>query len=82
MRSGVRFGDVVARMRALFKKAPAAKEPLDINLIIQEVLTLTHGELQKNRVSLRTEFTAGLRTHPQSVFGRGLFPFVPALFFS
>jgi PAS domain S-box-containing protein len=62
IRDGNRAGDVVARMRALFKKAPAAKEPLDINLIIQEVLTLTHGELQKNRVSLRTEFTAGLPT--------------------
>jgi PAS domain S-box-containing protein len=62
IRDGNRAGDVVSRMRALFKKAPAAKEPLDINLIIQEVLTLTHGELQKNRVSLRTEFTAGLPT--------------------
>jgi PAS domain S-box-containing protein len=62
IRDGNRAGDVVSRMRALFKKAPAAKEPLDINLIIQEVLTLTHAELQKNRVSLRTEFTAGLPT--------------------
>jgi PAS domain S-box-containing protein len=62
IRDGNRAGDVVSRMRALFKKAPAAKEPLDINLIIQEVLTLTHAELQKNRVSLRTKFTAGLPT--------------------
>jgi PAS domain S-box-containing protein len=62
IRDGNRAGDVVSRMRALFKKAPAAKEPLDINLIIQEVLTLTYAELQKNRVSLRTEFTAGLPT--------------------
>ena len=42
----------VLSMRALFKKAPPAKEPLDINLVIQEVLTLTQPELQKNRVSL------------------------------
>jgi PAS domain S-box-containing protein len=62
IRDGNRAGDVVSRMRALFKKAPAAKEPLDINLVIQEVLTLTHAELQKNRVSLRTKFTAGLPT--------------------
>jgi PAS domain S-box-containing protein len=62
IRDGNRAGDVVSRMRALFKKAPAAKEPLDINLIIQEVLTLTHGGLQKNRVSLRTEFSADLPT--------------------
>jgi PAS domain S-box-containing protein len=62
IRDGNRAGDVVSRMRALFKKAPAAKEPLDINLVIQEVLMLTHAELQKNRVSLRTEFAVGLPT--------------------
>ena len=62
IRDGNRAGDVVSRMRALFKKAPAAKEPLDINLVIQEVLMLTQAELQKNRVSLRTEFAVDLPT--------------------
>jgi PAS domain S-box-containing protein len=62
IRDGNRAGDVVSRMRALFKKAPAAKEPVDINLVIQEVLTLTQPELQKNRVSLRTEFAVDLPT--------------------
>ena len=62
IRDGNRAGDVVSRMRALFKKAPAAKEPLDINLVIQEVLMLTQPELQKNRVSLRTEFAVDLPT--------------------
>ena len=62
IRDGNRAGDVVSRMRALFKKAPAAKEPLDINLVIQEVLTLIRAELQKNRVSLRTEFALDLPT--------------------
>jgi signal transduction histidine kinase len=51
-------------MRALFKKAPAAKEPVDINLVIQEVLALTQPELQKNRVSLRTQFAVDLPTAP------------------
>jgi len=60
IRDGNRAGDVVSRMRALFKKAPTAKEPLDINLVIQEVLMLTQPELQKNRVSLRTEFAINL----------------------
>jgi signal transduction histidine kinase len=49
-------------MRALFKKAPAAKEPVDINSVIQEVLTLSQPELQKNRVSLRTQFAVDLPT--------------------
>jgi PAS domain S-box-containing protein len=60
VRDGSRAGDVIARMRALFKKAPAAKEPVDINEVIQEVLILTRTELQKNRVSLRTQFANDL----------------------
>jgi PAS domain S-box-containing protein len=55
VRDGNRAGGVIARMRALFKKAPAADEPVDINEIIQEVLAITQAELQRNRVSLRTE---------------------------
>ncbi|MBV8224917.1 MAG: PAS domain S-box protein [Verrucomicrobia bacterium] len=64
IRDGNRAGDVISRMRALFKKAPAAKEPVDINLVIQEVLTLIQPELQKNRVSLRTQFAVDLPTVP------------------
>jgi signal transduction histidine kinase len=60
IRDGNRAGDVISRMRALFKKAPAAKEPVDINLVIREVLTLSQPELQKNRVSLRTQFAVDL----------------------
>jgi PAS domain S-box-containing protein len=56
VRDGNRASGVIARTRALFKKAPAAKEPFDINEIIQEVLAITQAELQRNRVSLRTEF--------------------------
>ena len=62
IRDGNRAGDVISHIRALFKKAPAAKEPVDINLVIREVLTLTQSELQKNRVSLRTQFAVDLPT--------------------
>jgi PAS domain S-box-containing protein len=55
VRDGSRAGGVIARMRAFFKRAPAAKEPVDINEIIQEVLAITQAELQRNRVSLKTE---------------------------
>jgi PAS domain S-box-containing protein len=60
VRDGNRASDVIARVRALFKKTPAAKEPVDINEIIQEVLAVTQNELQRNRVSLRTEFAKDL----------------------
>jgi signal transduction histidine kinase len=55
VRDGGRASGVIARMRALFKKAPAAKEPVDINEIIQEVLAIAQAELQRNRVSLKTK---------------------------
>jgi PAS domain S-box-containing protein len=55
VRDGSRASGVIARIRALFKKAPAAKEPVNINEIIQEVLAITQAELQRNRVSLKTE---------------------------
>ena len=38
VRDGNRASDVISHMRALFKKAPAAKEPVDINEVVQEVL--------------------------------------------
>ncbi len=60
IRDGSRAGDVITRIRALFKKASAAREPVDINQIIQEVLTLTQSELQKKCISLRTQFANDL----------------------
>jgi PAS domain S-box-containing protein len=60
IRDGNRAGDVVAQMRALFKKASMAKEPLDINEAVKEVVILTHGEARKNKVALRTELVPNL----------------------
>jgi PAS domain S-box-containing protein len=60
IRDGSRAGDVITRIRALYKKASAAREPVDINQIIQEVLILTQSELQKKGISLRTQFTNDL----------------------
>jgi PAS domain S-box-containing protein len=54
VRDGNRAGDVIARIRALFKKAPMPKESLDINELIREVLMLSQGEVRGNRVSVRT----------------------------
>ncbi|MBV8275343.1 MAG: histidine kinase, partial [Verrucomicrobia bacterium] len=60
IRDGNRAGDVITRLRALFKKVPTTKEPLDINDVIQEVLALARSELQRNRVSLRIQFANDL----------------------
>ena len=60
IRDGKRASAVVSRMRALFKKAPTAKEPLEINEAIQEVLALTQNEVHRSRVSLRTKLANDL----------------------
>jgi PAS domain S-box-containing protein len=60
VRDGIRAGDVISRMRALFKKAYAAKEWLNINETIEEVVMLTQSEVRRNKVALRLELAADL----------------------
>ncbi len=60
VRDGIRAGDVIARMRTLFKKAYAAKERLNINETIEEVVLLTQSEVRRNKVALRLELAADL----------------------
>jgi PAS domain S-box-containing protein len=60
VRDGNRVSDVISRMRALFKKAPTAKEWLAVNEAIEEIVILTQGEAQRNGVSLRAELADNL----------------------
>jgi len=60
IRDGNRAGEVVSRMRALFKKARTTKERLDINEAIEEVVILTQSEVRGNKVALRMELAANL----------------------
>jgi C4-dicarboxylate-specific signal transduction histidine kinase len=60
IRDGNRAGDVISRMRALFKKARTATERLDINEAIQEVVILTQSEMRRNNAALRMERAADL----------------------
>jgi PAS domain S-box-containing protein len=55
IRDGNRAGEVISRMRALFKKAGTTKERLDINEAIEEVVILAQSQVQRNRVSLQTQ---------------------------
>src|SRR6478672_13415852 len=45
---GMRAGDIVDGIRALFKKTPSRKEHLDINAAIRGVMELTRGEVVKS----------------------------------
>jgi signal transduction histidine kinase len=55
-----RASEVVERIRALIKKAPPQKDRFEINAAIREVIELTHTEVVKNSISLRTELADGL----------------------
>ena len=60
VREGNRAGEVVGRVRALIKKAPARKDAVEINDAILEVIALTRTEAANNSVSVRTQLAEGL----------------------
>ena len=55
-----RAGEVIAGIRALAKKAPPQKEPLDINETIREVFALVRNALHSNNVRLQTQLANDL----------------------
>jgi PAS domain S-box-containing protein len=55
VREANRAGEVIVRIRALLQKAPPQMEPLDVNAIIREVLTLAGNELLRSGVAVQTD---------------------------
>src|SRR5438477_1286812 len=60
VKEGNRAGEVVGRIHALIKKAPARKDAVAINDAILEVIALTRTEAANNSVSVRTQLAEGL----------------------
>jgi len=60
IRDGNRAADVIARLRALFKKERATAEPVDLNEATREVLALSWSEVQRNQVAVRTSLADDL----------------------
>jgi PAS domain S-box-containing protein len=60
LRDGQRAGDVIARLRSMFRKKGTSNETVDMNEAIREVIALTRHEVQKNRILLSTELAPGL----------------------
>ena len=56
VRDGKRAGEIIARIRALTKKAVSSREKLDLNETIREVLALVGDEAKRNTVVIRTRF--------------------------
>jgi signal transduction histidine kinase len=57
---GHRASDVIASVRAMFKKEGQGRAPIDVNDLIREVLVLVNGDLRKRKISVRTELAERL----------------------
>jgi PAS domain S-box-containing protein len=64
IRDGDRASQVVARIRALLKKAPPSKTLLEVNEFVNEVVALTQSEMVRNSVSLRVDLADDLPKVP------------------
>ena len=50
-----RAGNVIRRLRALFERGEANREPLDLNELIHEILRLLHSDFVSRNISIATE---------------------------
>jgi PAS domain S-box-containing protein len=68
IRDGNRAGEVIARIRTLFKKSETAKGPLDLNEAISEVIVLARSEMDKKRITRQLQLATDLpRVHGDRV---------------
>jgi PAS domain S-box-containing protein len=59
---GHRASQIIRSVRAMFKRDVEERVQLDVNDLIRKILALLHGELQNQRVSVRTELDMELPT--------------------
>src|SRR6201981_323951 len=55
---GNRAAGIIDRIRSFYKKSPPQRELVDMNEIIQEILTLLKGETTRSSISLRTDLSS------------------------
>ena len=60
IKDGRRASDVIQRIRALVRKAPAQADELDINEVIVETVALARSEILRNDVVLEIQLGSGL----------------------
>jgi PAS domain S-box-containing protein len=60
VRDGQRAGDVITRLRSLFQRRGSLKERLDIHEVVQEVIAITRGDVQKGGATIRTQMADDL----------------------
>ena len=60
IRDGNRASDVIARLRALFRREELTLEWLDLNDVTREVIALSLSDLHRNRVALQSQLAGDL----------------------
>jgi signal transduction histidine kinase len=60
VRDGNRAGEIIRRIRTLLKKGDIAKEALDLNEAIREVITIARSEMDKKRVNSQLRLASDL----------------------
>jgi PAS domain S-box-containing protein len=59
-RYGNRAAEIIDRMRSFYRKSPPQRELVDMNGIIQEMLTLLKGEATRSSIAMSTDLSAQL----------------------
>jgi PAS domain S-box-containing protein len=57
---GNRAAEIIDRIRSFYKKSPPQRELVDVNAIIQEMLTLLKCEATRSPITMRTELASRL----------------------
>jgi C4-dicarboxylate-specific signal transduction histidine kinase len=60
IRDGKRAAEIIIRIRQLFRKDEPAKESLDINDLVQDVVNLAKHEMEKGNIAFRFDAATGL----------------------
>jgi C4-dicarboxylate-specific signal transduction histidine kinase len=60
IRDAKRASEVVQRLRALARKAPAERQPIDLNEVIADSIAFLQREIQNRRVVLKSDLQTGL----------------------
>jgi C4-dicarboxylate-specific signal transduction histidine kinase len=60
VQDGTRAAEIINRVRMLFRKGESAREPVDLNDIIREMIVLLRGEAAHHSVVLRLELASDL----------------------
>jgi PAS domain S-box-containing protein len=60
VRDGQRAGDVITRLRSLFRRDGSPKERLGMSEVVREVVAITRAEVQKGGVIIRTQMADDL----------------------